>query len=86
MIELMVAVTIVAISVGVSTVAFAGLVTEPEADDWVLKLEAGRREASRSGRPVVVQSDSAHVVDPVLFLPNGMAVGDRIDPLTGELR
>ena len=74
LLELLVVLTIVGVVLGVTGLAIAPLKTPRESDD-VLDLRRARATAIHSGAP-----RTAHGV---LFLPDGRAVGPRVDPLTG---
>lgn len=46
------------------------------------RVDGARLQAIREGRPVRLERDSA---GPLLFLPDGSALGNGVDPLTGRL-
>jgi prepilin-type N-terminal cleavage/methylation domain-containing protein len=74
LVELLVALAMVGLLFGVSTVAVTSLQPAPESAE-VVDLRTARRAAIQSGSP-----RTAHGV---LFLPDGRAVGPGVDPLTG---
>jgi hypothetical protein len=72
----MVAMAILAIGLGVATAAIiSSAASENEIDFWQRELDAARTRSIRTGQPVVVWPDSAHLTGPVLFLPDGRAAG-----------
>jgi prepilin-type N-terminal cleavage/methylation domain-containing protein len=78
LVELLVAMTILALIVGVSGLAFGSL-RAPRGSQWVREARAARTKAIEEGTPVAVPS----VRPSVLFLPDGRAIGPSADPLTG---
>ena len=97
LIELLVVLVLLGLIVGVSGLALASL-DAPKVSARLRVLDAARAQAIRSGVPVSVSGDSNDAgVDgsrsrpvglpaPVLFLPDGRALGAGIDPLTGAPR
>ncbi len=80
LLELVVALALLSLMLGMSGVALASL-RSPAGAEAVRALENARAEAIRSGRPVIVSRapDSGHL----LFLPDGRVVGRGVDLLTG---
>lgn len=74
LVELLVVVALLGVVFGVSGLGLASL-PEPVESAPLAELRRARVEAIRLGAPVRVDS--------VLFLPDGRAVGPRVDPLTG---
>lgn len=74
LVELLVALTILGVLLGVTGLALASLQAPREAQELLDRREA-RTTAIRSGI-----SRRAHGV---LFLPDGRAIGRAVDPLTG---
>ena len=88
--ELMVALALLGLIVGLSALTLAGL--RPAAEDAAVQdLRRARAEAIRTGRPVrmasargdTVASHTPHPTPVVTFLPDGRALGPGVDPLTG---
>ena len=80
LVELVVALTVCALLATLTAVSF----TRPRAtgaDRWHAAAGRARAAAVRTGRAVSI-ADSAN--NPVLFLPDGRAVGADLDPLLGE--
>ncbi len=77
LIELVVALVILSLILGVSGLALASL-RPPAASDASRARQHARAEAISTGTPVRVDS--------VLFLPDGRALGSGVDPLTGAVR
>lgn len=76
LVELLVVTTLLAILYGVASGAIASALQAPTGrDEWMARLEEGRARAVLEGRAVAVWPDSAHLQSPVLFLPDGRAVG-----------
>jgi prepilin-type N-terminal cleavage/methylation domain-containing protein len=84
LVELIVALAVMGISAGLATVAFRSLLAKPddEPGSWPRQVLEARRGAVLGARPVVLRP-----VDglPILFLPDGRAVGEGVDALTGSL-
>ncbi|MGH7123557.1 MAG: prepilin-type N-terminal cleavage/methylation domain-containing protein [Stellaceae bacterium] len=92
LIELLVVLVLLGLIFSVSGVALASL-SSPSQSARIRILTAARAQAIRSGVPVVVAGDtSAHGANhsqlptPVLFLPDGRALGAGVDPFTGAPR
>lgn len=83
LIELITALAILGLVVGISGVALASL-RFPRESETARELQRARIAAIRTGRPVIVVGhlapDTGHRF---LFLPDGRAVGPGLDPLTG---
>lgn len=82
LIELVVALAILGMIVGMSGVALATLRT-PRDSEHVRELQQARSQAIRTGRPVITTGHSAPDTGRRLFLPDGRALGSGFDPLTG---
>jgi len=81
LIEMVVAVTIVAVAGAVTTLALGrALSTDDTAD---VAYETARAEAIRNGIPVRFVPDTTSDTGVVILLPDGRAVGMGVDPLTG---
>lgn len=79
LVELMVALAVLALVLGMTGVGLASL-RPPAGAEAHRAFERARADAIRSGTPVRVEPESGAVV---LFLPDGRAVGGGVDPLTG---
>lgn len=77
LIELLVALTLLGLIVGVSTVSISTL-RLPRETTRIVELQRARVAAIESGAP-----RTAHGA---LFLPDGRAIGEAVDPLTGAPR
>lgn len=85
LVELIVAMAVVALTAGAATVAFGSLMRRPpETPTWDARRREARRAAVETARPVILRPDSAPG-SPVLFLPDGRALGEGLDPLTGRV-
>jgi hypothetical protein len=85
LIELLVVLVLLGVIFSVSGLALASLGL-PKASTRVRLLEAARARAIRTGIPTLVELDPFPVSrfsSPVLFLPDGRALGPGVDPLTG---
>lgn len=92
LLELLVVLVLLGVMFSVSGLALASLGT-PKSSARVRVLEGARAQAIRSGVPVLVSADSlpashfplppSPFPSPVLFLPDGRALGPGVDPLTG---
>ncbi len=82
LLEVIVVLAILGLTFGVSALAFTSL-KFPRESDLVRELRHARSDAIRTGRPVVIDSNHAPRTTHVLFLPDGRAIGPRVDPLTG---
>lgn len=81
LVEMVVVLTLMGVLAGIGGLAFAGL-RRPAEDPWTDSVSSARRAAIDSGVTVLLAADSLHA--PVLFLPDGRAIGNGVDPLTGE--
>jgi prepilin-type N-terminal cleavage/methylation domain-containing protein len=81
LLEVVVALAVFALILGVSGLAVASLREPPQAATN-RELIAARDSAVRTGRPVTVAVDPSHWT----FLPDGRAIGPGLDPLTGASR
>lgn len=79
LIELMVTLAVMGFLAALAAVA-VGALRPPPTDARSASLAAARARAIQSGRPV--RSDDG---SPVLFLPDGRATGQGVDPLTGTV-
>ena len=79
LIELLVVLVLLGLLFTVSGLALSSLAS-PKGSERFRALESARVKAIRTGTSVLI-SDSAA---PVVFLPDGRAVGAGVDPLTGE--
>jgi prepilin-type N-terminal cleavage/methylation domain-containing protein len=79
LIELIVTLAVMGLLAGLAATSVAGL-HRVKKDVRAETLAESRRKAIRSGRPVGVGG-----LEPVLFLPDGRAVGRGVDPLTGVI-
>ena len=87
LVETLVAVAVLGLSAAVVGIAVgSGLGRDRPSDSWSIRLDEAREQAVRSGTPAVALPDSAHTTPPVMFLPDGRAVGPDVDPLTGRMR
>jgi prepilin-type N-terminal cleavage/methylation domain-containing protein len=77
LVELLVVLTVLGLILGVSGLALGTLQT-PRDSEQVIALRRARAEAIHSGAP-----RTAHGVR---FLPDGRAIGDDVDALTGTPR
>ena len=76
LVELLVALALLGLVLGVSGLALASLREPPEAVD-IGAMRHARAQAIETGAPRLAHG--------VLFLPDGRAVGARVDPLTGAI-
>ena len=83
LVELLVALALLGLVLGVSGLALASL-HEPSESASTRELRRGRAEAIRTGAPVRTVSDHAPRTTH-LFLPDGRAVGQDVDLLTGAI-
>lgn len=90
LLEVVVALALLGLILGVSAVAVATL-GEPAEATLNRQLIAARDSAIRSGKPVTVTINASDSVEsqglrsiPLHFLPDGRAVGLGVDPLTGD--
>jgi prepilin-type N-terminal cleavage/methylation domain-containing protein len=75
LLELLVVLTVLGVVLGVTGLAIGSLQAPRESDE-VRALKRTRAEAIHSGAP--------RTADGVLFLPDGRAIGPKVDPLTGS--
>ncbi|MGH7612406.1 MAG: hypothetical protein ACREMW_00005, partial [Gemmatimonadales bacterium] len=87
--EVVVALALFGLILGVSGLAVAGL-REPSSAATKRQLADARAAAIRTGRLAIVNvalpdtgSNNAQRTTHVLFLPDGRAIGPGLDPLTG---
>ena len=92
LIELLVVLTILGLTFGISGLALTSL-RAPRESAVVRRLRENRAAAIRTGLPVRVvldspaeRSDRPTVRPSVAFLPDGRAIGQGADPLTGAAR
>lgn len=86
LIELIVALAIMSVSFAVVAIGISeSLLADADPRDWTTQVAAARRQAVATGQ-LVVLDDSASTGHTVLFLPDGRAVGARVEPLTGLRR
>ena len=81
LIEMMVVLVILGAMTGVAA-ATLGSLRPPTMQGWKSDVLRARDSAIRSGRPVVLHTDSGYRA---LLLPDGRAVGGGLDHLTGEV-
>lgn len=81
LVELLVVLVLLGLVAGISALGL-GTLHEPglAVTSDAKRMSAARAEAIRTGQPVLLQRDSG---GPVLYLPEGRAVGGGVDPLTG---
>lgn len=77
LVELIVTLAVMGLLATLAAAAVAAL-RSPRRDGHAEMLAAARAKAIRIGHPVKVEGAA-----PVLFLPDGRAVGRGVDPLTG---
>ena len=75
LLELLVVLTVLGVVLGMTGLAIASLKAPRESDE-ILALRRARAEAIQLSAPRSVQG--------VRFLPDGRAIGPKIDPLTGN--
>jgi len=90
LIELVVALALLGLILGISGLALASL-QSPRDSERVRELSRARAEAIRTARPVraAFPTDTVRNRSPLpspLFLPDGRAIGPGVDPLTGAPR
>ena len=83
LLELIVALALLTVILGVSGLAVASLRPPPQSEQ-LRALRQARTQAIRSGAPVQAVMHNAPRSTHLLFLPDGRAVGDSVDPLTGR--
>ena len=77
LLELLVALALLGLILGISGLAIASLRTPPR---------AAASDTLRRARLDAVQSGTPRTVHGALFLPDGRAIGPNVDPLTGAPR
>jgi len=82
MLELIVVVTVLGVLAGISGLAIASLKAPRESETTRL-LRTARMQAIRTGRPVSL--GVPHSTRIILLLPDGRALGQGLDQLTGVL-
>ncbi|MDZ4862404.1 MAG: prepilin-type N-terminal cleavage/methylation domain-containing protein [Gemmatimonadota bacterium] len=80
LLEMIVALVILGLLWGISSVAFWSLAPSPSMEARARLIRA-RTEAIRSGRSVAVQMTDSQ--SSVMLFPDGQAIGIGIDPLSG---
>jgi len=92
LIELVVALAVLGLILGISGLALASL-RAPRESERVRELRRARAEAIRAGTPVrtavspdTATNDAPRTRHSILFLPDGRAIGPGVDPLTGAPR
>ena len=85
LVELIVVLAILGLVFGVTGLALTSL-KAPRMSDSVRALAQARVEAIRTGRPVTAGAHHTPLIEPVLFLPDGRAIGPGADPITGAPR
>jgi prepilin-type N-terminal cleavage/methylation domain-containing protein len=86
LVELIVAMAVLATGLAVATGALLSAVPRNASEDaWEVRLRRGQARALRTGERVVVWPDSAHREPPVLFLPDGRAVGVASDSVPSDV-
>jgi len=82
LVELLVVLAILGLLTGVTGLALNNL--SPQRDSAAPRqLRIARDRAIHDGHAVFVATDSAHLIG-IRFLPDGRAIGEGADPLTGE--
>ena len=74
LLELLVVLTVLGVVLGVTGLAIGSL-QAPQESEEILALRRARAEAIHSGAPRTTHG--------VRFLPDGRAIGPKVDPLTG---
>jgi prepilin-type N-terminal cleavage/methylation domain-containing protein len=82
LVELMVVLVILGLLTGVSALSVASL-RPTGASRRLAALRAARAAAIHTGRAVTVRAEGGM---PILFLPDGRAIGAVVSPFTGEPR
>jgi prepilin-type N-terminal cleavage/methylation domain-containing protein len=89
LIEMMVVLAILGVTLGVVGIATIGL-RPPLESGWRAEFRHARAEAIRTSRRTRASPDSgvnlSPLPSPVVFLPDGRALGSGVDPLTGAPR
>jgi len=84
LIELIVALAMLALVVGISGLALVSL-RAPSESQAMRELQVAHAQAIRTGRPVLTPGHLTPDTGHRLFLPDGRAVGPGVDPLTGAV-
>ncbi len=79
--EMMVALVVLGLLTGLAA-ATVGTLRPAVEDERKASVVRARATAIRTGRPVLVGSDTGYRA---LLLPDGRAIGAGLDPLTGEV-
>jgi prepilin-type N-terminal cleavage/methylation domain-containing protein len=82
LIELVVVLAILGLLLGVSALGLWSLRHTPE-DERLARIASARREALQRGSVVTIGADDSGRV--LRFLPDGRAIGNEVDPLTGSV-
>jgi prepilin-type N-terminal cleavage/methylation domain-containing protein len=82
LVEVIVVIGILGLLMGMSGLAFGSL-RAPSESEVAREFRRARSEAIRTGRPATTVVNRTLRNRPVLFLPDGRAVGPGADPLTG---
>lgn len=82
LVEVMVALALVALIAGVSGLAFASL-RMPRESERVRVLREARAQAVETGRAILLGGSGWPNTPRIRFLPDGRAIGSGIDPLSG---
>lgn len=75
LVEVIVAIAVLGVTLGVAGLAATGWSAVSEDDEWRSRLLHAESLAAREGRVVVVWPDSAHSTPPALRLPDGRRLG-----------
>ena len=79
LVEVIVVLTVLSIALSTAALSFPAAGRGTAADSAAAVLEAARVRALHSGQAV----KAGNATDPVLFLPDGRAIGAGFDPLSG---
>ena len=82
LLEVIVVMVILGLIMGMSGLAFVGL-RAPRESNPAGELRRARSQAIQTARPVNIGGNHSPLTTPVLFLPDGRALGPGVDPLTG---
>jgi prepilin-type N-terminal cleavage/methylation domain-containing protein len=85
LLEMIVVIAILGLVASVTGLAFVSL-QAPRESERVRELRMARAEAIRTAYAVVTGGTRAPRTAHVLFLPDGRAIGDGADPITGAPR
>ena len=75
LVEVIVAMAVLGVTLGVAGLAVTSWSVVTEDDEWQSRLRHAESRAVREGRGVVVWPDSAHATPPALRLPDGRRIG-----------